>query len=172
MTSKENPRQAGGLAGGNSNNSACNSTPSPVDKLLSRLDKVRSTDEGKWTACCPAHEDRSPSLSIRETSDGTVLVKCWTGCGAAEIVSAVGLTLADLFPEPPENPHSPGQRRPWRDAAGEAFRALAADVAIIHLAGASVAKGFALAAADRERVALAVARVRDALHLIDGGRHG
>lgn len=168
MTQKNNPRQAGGLAEGN-HNDARNFT-APADRLLSRLDKVKATGEGKWIAICPAHADRTPSLSIRETSDGTLLVKCWAGCGAADIVAAVGLSLADLFPRSPDNPHSPGQRRPWRDAAGEAFRALAADVAIIHLAGASVAKGFALSAADRERVTLAVSRIRAALDLIDGAR--
>ena len=171
MTQKNSPRQAGGLTEGNINNLACDST-APADKLLSRLDKVKATGPGKWIACCPAHEDRTPSLSIRETGDGTLLVKCWAGCGAGEIVSAVGLSLADLFPRSPDNPHSPGQRRAWRDAAGEAFRALADDVAIINLAGISVGRGVALSAADRERVTLAVSRVRGALALIDGGRHG
>lgn len=145
----------------------------PAEKLLGRLDKVKAArDPGKWIACCPAHADRTPSLSIRETSDGTVLVKCWTGCGAAEIVAAVGLTLGDLFPRLPDSPHTPGPRRPWRDAAGEAFKALAADVEIIDLAGISVGRGIALSQADRERVALAASRVRGALALIDGGRDG
>lgn len=149
------------------------SAMSPADRLLSRLDKVRSTGESKWIACCPAHDDKSPSLSIREIPDGTLLVKCWAGCGAAEIVAAVGLSLADLFPRQPDSPYSAGKRRQWYDAAGEAFRALAADVGIIHVAGASVGKGFVLSDADRERVALAVSRVRAALDLIDGGlRHG
>lgn len=168
---KETPAGRACLAGANISNLAVDST-APTDKFLSRLDKVKATGPGKWIACCPAHDDRSPSLSIRETSDGTLLVKCWTGCGAAEIVAAVGLSMADLFPRLPVSPHSPGQRRPWRDAAGDAFKALADDVAIIHLAGASVAKGFTLSPTDRERVALAVSRVRGALALIDGGGHG
>lgn len=69
-----------------------------LDKVLNRLDKVKSAGTNKWKACCPAHDDKHPSLAISETSDGTVLLKCWAGCTAKEIVSAIGLELRDLFP--------------------------------------------------------------------------
>ncbi|MBN0119909.1 virulence-associated protein E, partial [Pseudomonas aeruginosa] len=52
----------------------------------------------RWKACCPAHDDKSPSLDVTEAEDGTVLLKCWVGCSAAEIVGAIGLELRDLFP--------------------------------------------------------------------------
>ena len=35
---------------------------------------------GGWMAHCPAHEDRTPSLSIRDTAGGKVLVHCHAGC--------------------------------------------------------------------------------------------
>ena len=40
---------------------------------------------GRWhgsygTACCPAHDDRKPSLSIRQADGGKLLVKCHGGC--------------------------------------------------------------------------------------------
>ncbi len=72
-----------------------------ADILLSRLEGVRDRGHGRWMAsCCSGlHDDRNPSLSIHETADGTVLIKCFAGCSAAEIVAGVGLTLADLFPE-------------------------------------------------------------------------
>lgn len=69
-----------------------------LDKVLSCLDKVKSAGTNKWKACCPAHDDKNPSLAISETSDGTVLLKCWAGCTAQDIVSAIGLELRDLFP--------------------------------------------------------------------------
>lgn len=50
-------------------------------------------------AKCPAHDDKSPSLSVRETEDGRVLIHCHAGCGASDVLAAIGLTLADLFPE-------------------------------------------------------------------------
>lgn len=69
-----------------------------LDKVLSCLDKVKPAGTNKWKACCPAHEDKNPSLAISETSDGTVLLKCWAGCTVQDIVSAIGLELRDLFP--------------------------------------------------------------------------
>lgn len=70
----------------------------PIENVLNRLDKVKSNGSDRWKACCPAHDDKSPSLSITETSDGTVLLKCWVGCDALEITQAIGLELRDLFP--------------------------------------------------------------------------
>ena len=58
---------------------------SPVSRLLDRLDGARKTGSGRWLAKCPAHEDRSPSLSVRELEGGTLLVKCFGGCGAADV---------------------------------------------------------------------------------------
>jgi hypothetical protein len=69
-----------------------------TDKLLSHLTRVKRTAPGKWSACCPAHEDRSPSLAVRELDDGRVLVHCFGGCSVEEIVGAVGLGMEDLFP--------------------------------------------------------------------------
>ena len=69
-----------------------------LDKVLSCLDKVKPAGANKWKACCPAHDDKNPSLAISETADGTVLLKCWAGCTAQSIVSAIGLELRDLFP--------------------------------------------------------------------------
>lgn len=74
---------------------------SDINRLLSALDKCKSNGHGKWLACCPAHEDRSPSLSIKETDDGKILVHCFSGCDVDSIVLAVGLTLADLMPDNP-----------------------------------------------------------------------
>ena len=39
-------------------------------ELLSRLDGVKQTGRNKWKAKCPAHDDNSPSLHIRECDDG------------------------------------------------------------------------------------------------------
>ena len=70
----------------------------PLENLLSRLDKVRAHGR-EWEATCPAHDDRTPSLGIRETDDGTLLVKCRVGCSTHDVLAAVGLTIADLYPE-------------------------------------------------------------------------
>ena len=75
---------------------------SPIDLILSRLERVKSTGPGRWSACCPGplhnHGDKNPSLSIAVGDDGRVLLKCFAGCDVASIVAALGLELADLFP--------------------------------------------------------------------------
>lgn len=73
-------------------------TPAGLDGLLARLDGVRQSGPDRWIARCPAHDDRDPSLSIRDAGD-KVLVRCHAGCSAESIVGALGLTLADLFAE-------------------------------------------------------------------------
>jgi putative DNA primase/helicase len=70
----------------------------PVDTLLARLERVRKQGSG-FTALCPAHSDRNPSLSVIRGDDGRVLVRCHAGCTVEEVTAAVGLELRDLFPQ-------------------------------------------------------------------------
>ncbi len=72
-----------------------------IDSFISRLGNVRRTGEGKWLACCPAHNDRNPSLAIKYTDDGKILVHCFAGCEVDSIVTALGLELSDLMPDNP-----------------------------------------------------------------------
>ena len=69
----------------------------PIERVLNRLHRVKKEGKG-WTALCPAHDDKNPSLSIAEGDDGRVLLKCFTGCQVEAIVSAMGLEMTDLFP--------------------------------------------------------------------------
>lgn len=60
---------------------------------------------GQWSARCPAHDDRRSSLSVSIGEGGRVLLKCHAGCTAEEIVTALGLSMKDLFVDkPPERP--------------------------------------------------------------------
>ena len=74
--------------------------------LVDRLDFCKPSGKDSWIARCPAHPDSSPSLSIKEQSDGTVLVHCHAGCGALEVITAVGVDWADLFPPSDRNYHA------------------------------------------------------------------
>jgi hypothetical protein len=69
----------------------------PVETVLARLKGVRTSLHG-WVACCPAHIDREPSLSIGLGDEGQVLLNCFAGCSLDSIVEAMGITLAELFP--------------------------------------------------------------------------
>jgi hypothetical protein len=77
---------------------------------------VRQTGPNRWIAKCSAHADRSPSLTIREAEDGKVLIKCWAGCGAIDVLDSVGLNWAALFPEGGHTSAPPSQSQiPARD---------------------------------------------------------
>ena len=66
-----------------------------IENFISRLDGAKRTSRG-WRAKCPAHDDRSPSLSIREGDRG-ILLHCFAGCSLGEICEALGLMVRDLF---------------------------------------------------------------------------
>jgi hypothetical protein len=66
-------------------------------KVLDRLDRVKQTRPNHWMARCPAHEDRSPSLSIRELDDGRILLHCFAECPIGDVLASLGLDFSDLF---------------------------------------------------------------------------
>lgn len=72
-----------------------------AERLLARLERHHRVGPGQWLAPCPAHTDLHLCLSVREAGDGTVLLRCWEGCGPAEITEAVGLGIGDLLPRLP-----------------------------------------------------------------------
>ncbi len=67
-----------------------------IDELLKLLKSVTKLGDG-WMACCPAHDDQRPSLSIGTGKDGRILLKCLAGCVTESVVAAMGLKLSDLF---------------------------------------------------------------------------
>jgi len=67
-----------------------------VEHFLSLLKGLRRVGDNKCIACCPAHDDRCPSLSIC-VADDRILLKCWAGCKVDDICGAIGIDLADLF---------------------------------------------------------------------------
>ncbi len=70
----------------------------PLGLLLSRLEGVKQNGE-RYVARCPAHDDKSPSLSLTRGSDGRALIHCYAGCEARDVLAAVGLEFRDLFPD-------------------------------------------------------------------------
>ena len=138
-----------------------------VETLLSRLDKVKPTGSGRWVACCPAHNDRSPSLSIRQLDDNRVLVHCFSGCEVETVLGAVGLTFDALYPEKLTGNGKPRERRPF--PATDILRALLHETLVVAFAGDKIAKGELLAAADKERLTVAVERIRATAGMVENG---
>ncbi len=69
-------------------------------EIATALPKNRRNGKG-WVACCPAHADKHPSLSIDEGRDGKVLLHCHAGCTQDEVIDA--LRQRGLWPEPLEH---------------------------------------------------------------------
>lgn len=74
--------------------------PENVRFVLDHLKKVRRSGNG-WSAACPAHDDKSNSLSVGIGEKGDTLLNCHAGCDIKDIVGAAGLQLTDLFKEKP-----------------------------------------------------------------------
>jgi len=60
--------------------------------------RIRVLSAGRYMCQCPAHPDTNPSLSMLETTDGRLLLKCHAGCDTRDILSELGLRFSDLFP--------------------------------------------------------------------------
>lgn len=131
------------------------SQSSPAQQLLERLDDVRENGQQQYLARCPAHDDGSPSLSVRDLGD-RILIHCFAGCDAEEIMTAVDLTLADLFDKPMQHGPIPARER-WDARA--LLRQLRGESEIVLMAGNDIAKGCPLSAIDHERLCKAVNRI-------------
>jgi hypothetical protein len=68
-----------------------------LDALLERFEH-RKAVSGGFMVRCPAHADDTASLSVSAGKDGRTLLHCHAGCDSDAILSALGLSLADLFP--------------------------------------------------------------------------
>ena len=139
-----------------------------IDTLLDKLEKVRKRGSDSWTACCPHHKDRSPSLTIRLLPDDRILLHCFAGCPPNNVLGAIGLTFDDLFPERlPEQRYKP-LRRPF--PAADVLAMLAHEVTIAQLYASDQATGKPISQTDKQRMAQAAQRIREGERLANGER--
>ena len=59
-----------------------------AESITGSLDKGRRVKANSYTACCPAHSDKSPSLSITQSAD-KVLLYCHSGCRQDDVIDAL-----------------------------------------------------------------------------------
>lgn len=133
----------------------------PAEKFVQRLGKVKGRN-GSWTAQCPAHEDKSPSLSVRETEDGRVLVHCFGGCEVNAVLGAVGMTLTDLFPDRPErvDGHTSRQVKP-AFYASDLLRIASIECLVVMIAAYDMRRGKTLSESDMSRLQTAQQRIEE-----------
>lgn len=136
-----------------------------IEMLLSRLDGVRQTAKNRWIAHCPAHHDRSPSLSVRLLDDGRILLHDFAGCGTDSVLANVGLTFADLFPDRLPAHHFPRVRQPYN--AQDVLRCLSLEVLVLVQIAAQLERGNMLNAQDRERLIVAARRFQSAERILN-----
>ncbi len=127
-----------------------------AEALLGKLDCVRG--KNPWRARCPACGGNNASkLSIREESDGRVLVHCFSGCGGAEVLSAVGLDFDVLFPpRPDDRERNQRVKRPW--SAREVAQAFEREAMVAWVLLRDIGGGKVVTASDRARANLCAER--------------
>lgn len=129
------------------------------DVALQCDSRARRSGAG-WLCRCPAHPDRTPSLSVREGRDGRVLMRCWAGCSTTAVLAAARLTFADICGGSRATPAERrrfAQERERSEAAERAnwLAALLRAVAVLqrrHPGDPGLAAAAALAAHDRARL--------------------
>ena len=129
--------------------------------LLERLEGVKHTGVGRFMARCPAHADKSPSLGVKDCGDGFTVVNCLAGCETEDVLSAVGLTFSDLYPERIGSEHSYKPVRQRFDAH-QVLRVLRSETTLVAIAAENIAVGISLSDEDRDRVFNAACRIRAA----------
>ncbi len=140
---------------------------SRLEPILAMLEKVKGRG-GNYVACCPAHADRSPSLTLRETNDGTVLLHCFAGCSVQEICDALGIAMTDLFPPKADDHRHPDYTTPAkpqrvRFMATDLLKVIAFEAQVVMVAANDMSFNRPLSDGDRERLRTAVTRISEAL---------
>jgi hypothetical protein len=136
-----------------------------IEQLLNRLEHVKGRN-GQWTARCPAHADRGPSLSIREAEDGRVLIHCFAGCDVHNIVQSVGMDIGDLFPPDEKRKDYSVEGKPKLKPAffaSDLMRIIAFEALVVQIAAFDMANGKKLNDRDKERMMVAYERIDEAM---------
>jgi hypothetical protein len=142
-----------------------------IDGILARLEGVRQTGPSQYVARCPAHRDRSPSLSVRDTGDGRTLIHCFAGCHVEAVVAAIGMRMSDLMPEKAIT-QTFLQRPKYSLKPAEALMLMGHEinvaVMLVDAMAANASKGEAPATYAVDRLALAAARLAKVRGLVEG----
>ncbi len=132
-----------------------------LETLIDRLDGAKETGHGKYIVRCPAHDDRSPSLAIKDCGDGRILLHCFAGCDVESVLDALGLSFSDLMPERVGEMHTYKPVHQRFDAR-QVLRVLRPEATLVAIAAENIAEGITLSDDDRDRVFNAACRIRAA----------
>ena len=141
-----------------------------TEALIDRLDAVKKTGPGKYLSRCPAHDDRSPSLAIKEGDDGRVLIHCFAGCATEDVLSAIGMTFSDVMPERIGAEHS---YKPIRNRVNprDALEALDHEALVVALVASDIHEHREIDDETWGRLSVAVGRINTARNACSPARH-
>ena len=130
-------------------------------ELINRLQGVKKTGLSSWAARCPAHEDRSPSLSVKLLDDGRTLLHCFGGCSTDSVLAAMGLEMSDLFPDKlGDLPRANGF------SAMDALRAIEAEALVVLLLAGDILDKKPVIESDYDRLMLAHRRIAESIRAV------
>lgn len=138
-----------------------------TDVLLARLQHVRKSGPASWRANCPnGHQRARGSLAISESDDGRILLTCFACHDTPAVLAAIGLELADLYPDRIRDLTPEGRRRAReafkQSAWAAALRVLEREATVCIVAAGMLRAHLALTRDDHTRLAMAMERIRDA----------
>ena len=137
----------------------------PIEGLLQKLEKVKGRN-GSWTARCPAHADKGPSLAIREADDGRILLHCFAGCETASVLGAVGMDMTDLFPPDEKRREYPQNGKPSMKPAffaSDLMRIIGFEALVVQIVAFDIANGKPLSKETQDRMLVAYQRIDEAM---------
>jgi hypothetical protein len=137
-----------------------------AEALVSRLHNVKFISEDKFVAGCPLCQSRQGRpISVRSMADGRTLLHAFCGCGTFDVLKALGLSTAVLFPEGSRGQFKP-ERRPFDGV--QVLHNMAHELVVVALIANDLLSG----KADDEqfdRLTLAARRFNEALSLVGEG---
>ena len=134
-----------------------------LDNFVSRLSKAKRTGNDSWIACCPAHADKSPSMTVREVEDGMLLVHCFAGCGIDEIAGSIGMSISDLMPDKQPDEIRKARKIPF--SPSDVLACAKNDAALLYVVMCDLSKGVMLTDRQIEAAKKAAARVYSAANM-------
>lgn len=140
---------------------------SRIDLFLSRLQKVKKTGKGSWIACCSGHDDKNPSMTITEGSDGRILAHCHSRqCSIEAIAEGAGLSVSDLMSENVGYHRLKPKSRVYN--AMDVLCAIRSDLCLALLVAKDIQRGKVLTEEESLGLARAIGRVEVAINLAGG----
>jgi hypothetical protein len=144
----------------------------PFELILSHAEGVKRLGADRATFKAPTREDRTASVSLARGANGAVLLHDFGGDSAADILAAMGLTLAALFPTRERRDMTPAERAEMRTHAkfagwSAALGVLDREATVVLCAAAYPTRGEDLTQEDRDRLATACARIHDAREVLN-----